>query len=193
MNAGPVGAILRKTGQQLRAIEHFRKAIELEPNRAGYYTSLASVYEDLGRHEEAVAAYLKAERLGNAKPERAKALEEAFAAGGIEAFRNKREAFGGEQLKRNLERLQEQAKRARVPPLQFANIYVRLGQRDEALKWLERAYQERCPNLCALKENAVWDPLRSDPRFQDLLRRMKFPQWPPTWFSLTFLNTGPNM
>ena len=176
MNAGPVGAILRKTGQQLRAVEHFKKVIELEPNRAGYYRGLASVYEDLGRHEEAVAAYLNAERLGNPKPEPVKALEEAFAAGGIEAFRKKREALDREQLTQNLKQLQQQAKRARVPPLQFANIYARLGQKDEALQWLERAYQERCPNLFALKENAVWDPLRSDPRFQDLLRRMKFPQ-----------------
>jgi len=54
-------------------------------------------------------------------------------------------------------------------------LYVRLGDREQALASLEEAYQERSPVLRYLKMDPRFDPLRSDPRFQDLLRRLHFP------------------
>ncbi len=63
-----------------------------------------------------------------------------------------------------------------VPPYNMALFYNGLGERDKTLEWLERAYQERDPKLVFLKVDAKWNNLREDPRFQDLLRRVGFPQ-----------------
>jgi hypothetical protein len=51
-----------------------------------------------------------------------------------------------------------------------------LGENDQALNWLEKAYEERFNRLAYLRRKPVWDPLRSDPRFVDLLRRINLPQ-----------------
>jgi tetratricopeptide (TPR) repeat protein len=58
----------------------------------------------------------------------------------------------------------------------IAQVYATLGEADEALGWLERAYEERDPLMIILKAHPAFDPLRSDPRFQDLLRRIGFPE-----------------
>ena len=75
----------------------------------------------------------------------------------------------------SLEHLQEEAKRVRVPPLDLASLHARLGEKDAAVKFLEAAYQQRAPRLVWIKAGSVWDPLRSDPRFQSLLRLMGLP------------------
>ena len=63
-----------------------------------------------------------------------------------------------------------------VSPYMIATVYVSLGQKDKAFEYLEKAYQERSPDLpYFLRADLRMDSLRSDPRFQDLLRRMNFP------------------
>jgi len=57
----------------------------------------------------------------------------------------------------------------------LANIYIGLGEHEEALRWLEAAFEERDIFLVWLKEFWIYDSLRSDPRFQDILDRMDFP------------------
>ena len=57
-------------------------------------------------------------------------------------------------------------------PLSFARVYVGLGNKDQAIAWLEKAYEERSTGFYLLKVDPMWDPLRSDPRFQDLQRRI---------------------
>ena len=54
-------------------------------------------------------------------------------------------------------------------------VYSNVGDKDQAFQWLEKAYTERNTMLAFLKVHEVLDPLRSNPRFQDLLRRMNFP------------------
>ncbi len=66
----------------------------------------------------------------------------------------------------------ERAKEGYVPPTRFAQIYAYLSERDQAFGQLEKAYQGHDWILTALKGDPDWDPLRDDPRFQDLLRRM---------------------
>ena len=63
-----------------------------------------------------------------------------------------------------------------VMPLEIAGLYASAGANDRALEWLERAIKGRDPNMVLLSVHPRWDPLRSDPRFQDLLRRMNFPE-----------------
>ena len=62
-----------------------------------------------------------------------------------------------------------------VPPDYIAMVYEGLGDRDQALKWYERAVKERSMNVWALPDQRL-DPIRSDPRFQNLMRRMGLPR-----------------
>ena len=63
-----------------------------------------------------------------------------------------------------------------MPPGAFAFIYTGLGDKDQAFQWLEKAFEERDTAwFPMIKVSPMSDPLRSDPRFQDLLRRLNFP------------------
>jgi hypothetical protein len=61
-------------------------------------------------------------------------------------------------------------------PEAVAVLYGQLGENDKAFEWLERAYVERSDGLSLLKVDPWFDPLRSDPRFADLMRRVGFPE-----------------
>jgi len=70
-------------------------------------------------------------------------------------------------------RLRTRAKRAFVPPVAFAREYILLGQREESMAWLRRAFEEGDVNLAAAVScEPEYAPLRADPRFRDLRRRM---------------------
>jgi hypothetical protein len=72
-----------------------------------------------------------------------------------------------------LSELEELAEHQYVPPLANALVFLGLGQTDEVFEWLDRAYEERdCRRFPFLNVDPIFDPLRSDPRFQDLLRRI---------------------
>ncbi len=142
----------------------YGKMLDFDPNNAGAYAGLGSLYEATGRNDEAVSAYLKATSLGGESAERVEVFRNAYKAGGLQSYWKKR-----------LDYLKERAKRERVSPWVFALSYARAGEKEHALEWLEKAYHQHTPNLVWLKAERIWDPLRSDPRFQDLLRRINFP------------------
>ena len=75
-----------------------------------------------------------------------------------------------------LDDLTERAEHEYVSPGLFVQVYAALGESDQALEWLERAYAECWYGLILLTVDSWYDALRSDQRFQDLLRRMNFPQ-----------------
>ncbi len=94
----------------------------------------------------------------------AEALERGYAQGG----------YAG-AMRLAAETLAARSKRTYVQPTRIARLYVSAGEKDRALEWLEKAYQERDPLMVYLNVEPTWDSLRSDPRFQSLLRRMNFP------------------
>jgi len=63
-----------------------------------------------------------------------------------------------------------------VPPSTVAYAYVALGDADTAIEWLERAFEAHDTHLGFARALPLYDPIRSDPRFQDILRRMNFPE-----------------
>jgi tetratricopeptide (TPR) repeat protein len=77
---------------------------------------------------------------------------------------------------RILDELMALSQQKYVSPTNFAIVYIGLGEKDQAFAWLERAYEERSTFLTELKVEPMFDSLRSDPRFQDLLRRMNLSQ-----------------
>lgn len=68
------------------------------------------------------------------------------------------------------------SKQSFVPAFFIALVYAGLEDNDQAFIWLEKAYDERFNRLAYLKVEALWDPLRSDPRFADLLRHVGIPR-----------------
>ncbi len=80
-----------------------------------------------------------------------------------------------QEAEAELKTLLEASERTFVPPFYIASVYVGLGDADQAFRWLERAYQDRSGYLFEVKVDPMFDPLRSDPRFRDLLRRLGFP------------------
>ncbi len=75
-----------------------------------------------------------------------------------------------------LNELKKRAEKEYVPASALASIYLGLGETEKALQYLEEAYQQRDVSLVWLKVDWRYDPLRSNPRFQSLLRRMNFPE-----------------
>ncbi|MGH9817530.1 MAG: TPR end-of-group domain-containing protein, partial [Candidatus Acidiferrales bacterium] len=73
------------------------------------------------------------------------------------------------------EKLAERFSQTYVPPIQVARLYAYANEGNLALQWLERAHAERDFEMVYLGVHPAWDNLRSDPRFQDLLRRMNLP------------------
>lgn len=74
-----------------------------------------------------------------------------------------------------MEQLQEHAKQQYVTPYGIARVYSALGEKGEALRWLETAYDQRANWMVLLKVDPCFDDLRSDLRFQDMMRQMNFP------------------
>jgi len=147
------------------AIEQYRKVEEMDANFIPADWSLAVAYEQEGMYREALAEKQRVLRhAGN--PELAAALGEAYAASGYKAA-----------LRRLLkELLKERWQRGAGGAFDIARTYAALGQKDEALTWLEKALEERAGATVRLKADPEFDPLRPDPRFQDLLRRIGLPQ-----------------
>jgi hypothetical protein len=77
------------------------------------------------------------------------------------------------QARAALARLQQFHRRQPLDPTVFIMAYVGTGDNDQAFTWLEKAYAQRSNVLTTLKVDPTYDPLRSDPRYQDLLRRAR--------------------
>ena len=148
-----------------QALEHFRRSLELDPDYSWGHLWIGQVYVQQGRHVEAINEIKKAITLSNGNTRDIATLGHAYAIAGKRS----------EALK-ILAELQELAKQKYVSPYFIALVYVGLGEKDQAFAWLEKAYQERHPYLILIKVEPVFDVLRSDPRFQDLVQRIGLPQ-----------------
>jgi len=74
-----------------------------------------------------------------------------------------------------IDELKERSRQHYISGSLFAEAYIGLGEKDEAMSWLERAYEEHDQWMVYIKTYPGWDALRSEPRFQALVRRMNFP------------------
>jgi serine/threonine-protein kinase len=148
-----------------QAIAQLHETLDLFPNDPQALSRLGRNHVEMGMFTEAVD-----------EMERAVALSPGF----IEHYWMLGHAYAvaGETVKAQkvLDDLHDLAKQRYVLPLAFAVIHTGLGENDEALEWLERAYQDRNNWMVFLQVAPWFDPLRSDPRFQDLQRRMNFPE-----------------
>jgi eukaryotic-like serine/threonine-protein kinase len=145
-----------------QAIEQGRKTLEIAPDFVVAHANLIDVYEQKGMYPEAIAAL---RTLGERGQQEAALLEAAYRAAGARGYWQKRLDLPLDRLKRG----------EYVKPTTIPRIYAQLGDKERAFEWLEKAYADRDSELVELRVEPGYDPLRSDPRFADLLRRIGLP------------------
>ena len=145
------------------AIEHAKKTIELGPDFAVSHFALGMAYEQKGQSGGAIAAFQKAVEFSGGNTAFKSNLAHAYAVAGR---RSDAVAI--------LNELKDRSKHEFLNPSEIALIYVGLGQKDQAMVWLEKAYEGRFDPV--ILTWPAFDPLRSDPRFHDLVRRIGLPQ-----------------
>jgi eukaryotic-like serine/threonine-protein kinase len=148
-----------------QAIAEFRKTLELDPNFWVAHWTLGRAYEQKAMFVEAIAEIQKAIDFSGGSPLSLAALGHTYAVWGRRA-----------EAERVLNELKESSKQGYISPYGIAAIHAGLGEKDQAFIWLEKAYEERSGWLIWLRAEPISDPLRSDPRFQDLLRRIGLTQ-----------------
>ncbi len=140
-----------------QAIELYLKVAETDPLA---HHLLVMAYECKGMYSQAIGEYQKLMSLSGDR-EGAAALGEAYARLGYRAA-----------LRQQIKAIEVLVTRSVYSPWDMGGVHAFLGDKDQAFAWLERAYRERTSRLPWIKVDPRFDPLRSDPRFQDLLRRM---------------------
>jgi TolB-like protein/Tfp pilus assembly protein PilF len=160
-----VGEVYGWARQYDKAIEQLRKTLEMDPNFARTHLDLGVTYEYKGMFDEAIAEFQKARELGGENwPELRVPLQNAYEISGYRGY-----------YQEQLQLLKERSKHSYVAPATIAIIYARLGDKESAFTWLEKANRDQT-GLFFVKVEPVYDPMRSDPRFRDLLRRAGLPE-----------------
>ena len=160
-----VGWILHMARQYDEEIEQYQRTFELDPDFLFARMRLAGAYLEKRMFSEAISEGQKAIELVGRNPALLGWLGHSYALSG-----KKNEA------RQILEELLKLRERRYVNPASLAVIYVGLGLKEQAFRWLEECYQERSYVMVYLKVEQMYDPIRSDPRFQDLLRRVGLTQ-----------------
>jgi TolB-like protein/class 3 adenylate cyclase len=145
------------------ALEQSQKALELDPNFPPARWMLGHAYRQKGIYDKAIAEFQSGLQLSGGDPLRVAVLGHAYAVAGKRA-----------EAEKVINDLTEISKQRYFPPYFIALIYVGLNDKDQAFVWLEKAFAEHSSGMTYLKVEPMFDPIRSDPRFQDLLRRVGF-------------------
>ncbi len=143
------------------AIALLRKILADTPNDAIALSTLRSAYHMKRMYKEALEIW-KASYAAKGDREAVEALDRGFAEAGYRGA-----------LRRVAETLVARSKTTFVTPWQIATLYTRAGLNKEAIDWLEKAYQAHDQNMPYICVDPIFDDLRNEPRFQDILRRMK--------------------
>ena len=166
-NNRALGAAFYFARQYDQAIEQGRKTLELDPNFTQAHTDLGLDYIQKSMFEESIAETEKALAISPGNSGTLLDLGYAYAVAGRRA-----------EAQKVLDQLNELSKQKYVSPRLMARMYVGLGEKDKAFAYLERSYEDRSMafGYGTINVDPTFDPLRSDPRFADLLRRMNLTQ-----------------
>ncbi len=170
-NLDPLSLVINADLAELLALAHSydesiqqsRKTIEMDPNFGLAHNHLGQAYLQKHMYDEAIAELQKAVQLSSGGPTCMANLARADAASGK---RSEAEKLLGDLKKRSSPGYSHGS--------EIAVIYTSLGDTDQAMNWLEKGFEERFNPGVLLRPG--FDPLRSDPRFQNLVRRIGFPQ-----------------
>jgi TolB-like protein/Tfp pilus assembly protein PilF len=159
--ASALGEAYYQARQFDRTIVQNTKALELDPAYAIGLVNIGRAYQQKGMHQQAQEAFSKILALSPDNPATLALLGHDYASSGDKA-----------KAKQVIAKLEEIGKNRYVPSLYIAMVYTGLGDRQNAFAWLDKAYAERCEYLVYLPTEPMADPLRGDPRFSDLLKRI---------------------
>jgi tetratricopeptide (TPR) repeat protein len=146
-------------------IAHCRKTLQIDPSFFATHKYLGLAYVQKGMYEQGIAEYLKAKDLSPDDHHIVALIGHAYALSGQH-----------DKARMTLVELKELAKQKYIQPWSIAMIYAGLGEKDQAIAWLEKAYDDRSSYMVYLKVEPMLDNLRSDSRVDDLLRRMRLSQ-----------------
>lgn len=155
------GWILWCARRDAEALAQLQKTINLDPHFANAHAKLSFVYETTGKYAESVEERAKDWELSGAAKEAAE-MRDTYARAGWQGY-----------AQFDLQRVQKKAQRLYVNPKEFVLAHVRLGNKEQALEWLERGYAERSESVLYTKVDPRYKSLRSDPRFKKLLQQMR--------------------
>lgn len=159
-----LAARYRDLRQYDQAIEVLQRTLELDPNFAHGHELLASVFEQQGDLRAAIGEWQKAIELARDNPTPVAHLGRAYALSGSQ-----------DEARKIVEQLKRTSKQHYVPDWDMAVLCAGLGDANSAFRWLEKSYAKRESQMPFLKVDYRMDPLRADPRFQNLLRRVGLP------------------
>jgi serine/threonine-protein kinase len=144
-----------------RAIRECEKAIQIDEDYALAHYYLGLAYAFMERFDEAIAELQKARSLSKGEAYTIAGLGHAYARAGDKV-----------KAQTMLSELELMAKTVYVEPTDLAAVHVGLGANDRAIEYLQKGYVQRGEDMAYLKVEPMWDPLRADPRFIDLLGKM---------------------
>src|SRR6266403_1245104 len=144
-----------------QAIDQLRRVLDIDAKFTPARRVLEEVYAQSGKYKEAVEEREKVLSLSGS-PELAASIAEDFSKYG---YKGVQQSW--------LDGLAEISKHGYVSPFSVAEGYMRLGQREKALEWLEKAYEEHDSGLVSIAVEPMFGPMRTNPRFVDIVRRMK--------------------
>jgi TolB-like protein/tetratricopeptide (TPR) repeat protein len=156
-----VGWILFQSHRYEEAIREFRSALAVQPDNVDALWHLGFALVANNQPADAIPVLEKAISVSNGSPAATGVLIRAYSHAGRR----------GDAL-RLLAELQKRKRAGYVPATAFVNAYLGLGENDQAFAWLEQAYKDQSDILQYLKVHPVFDPIRADPRFADLVRRV---------------------
>jgi tetratricopeptide (TPR) repeat protein len=158
------GDCLLNAGRTDEAIDQYKKSLDLDPNFHTTRFFLARAYEAKGMYDQAVVEYTKSAEMSGFRPEQIAEMNRAYARGGWRAY-----------LEVAAAQMEERSQKGYTPPFVMAWVYARLGEKDRAFDYLEKAYQQRDFRVTLVKTSFEFDPLKSDPRYADLIKRVGLP------------------
>jgi len=161
--ATDLGKRLCEAHQCDEGVALLQKTLDVDPDFVEAHRSLSEAYKRMGSYPEAIAEVEKIKSWENLTF----ALGEL---GHIYALQGNRRA--AQEMANKLERRSAQQY---TDPYYLSKIYIALGEKDAAFAWLQKAYEQHSPGVLALAHDPDYDPVRSDPRFQDLVRRVGLP------------------
>lgn len=156
-----LGGIYYYARQYSLAIEQCRETLEIDPSFGGPHILISLALLKMGKYKEAIAEARKAQGLLGDNPDGVTHVGYAYAVAG-------RRSAALEILNQ----LMELSSQKYIPPYLMAYIYAGLKLNDQTFEWLEKSYEERSYVLVGLKALPIFDDLRSDQRFSDLLQRV---------------------
>ncbi|HEY2819503.1 MAG TPA: protein kinase [Candidatus Acidoferrum sp.] len=146
------------------AITQSRETLAIAPNFVQAYAVIAQAYAGKSMLKEALDANAHHLELSHDWPY-ARAID-----GYLKARLGDRKS-----ALRRIDELTQMSKTGYVPAITFAVVYVGMGDKDHAFLLLNKGYDERFTRMAYIRQEAFWDPLRSDPRYAELIRKMNFP------------------